>query len=234
MEKIRLEKIEELSYQARESFKILRTNLLFCGSDVKTILFTSCTQNEGKSSVTFHVAASLASTGKKVMFIDADLRKSVMIGRYKIDTPSYGLSHYLSGQCSLEDVMNETNIENLDMILCNKYPPNPAELLGHENFQLMLQSLNRVYDYVIIDSPPLGMVIDSAIIANHCDGAVIVVEAGVTNYRYVKDVKKQLDKSGCKVLGVVLNKVSFLKRGKYGRYLKYGKYYVGYGDNIKE
>lgn len=228
MGKVILEKIDKLNYQGKESYKALRTNLLFCGSDVKTILFTSCTQNEGKSSVTFNLASSLANAGKKVIFIDADLRKSVLIGRYKIASPVLGLSHFLSGQCALKETINETNIPDLDLILCSKYPPNPAELLGHENFQIMIEALRKIYDYVIIDSPPLGMVIDSAIIANYCDGAVIVVEAGQTNYKFVKDVKNQLDKSGCKVLGVVLNKVPIVKAGSYGRYGKYGRYYGKY------
>lgn len=234
MSKIILEKVDQLDYQSKESYKALRTNLLFCGSDVKTILFTSCTQNEGKSSVTFNVAMSLANAGKKVIFIDADLRKSVMIGRHKISAQVLGLSHFLSGQCSLKETINETNIPNLDMILCSKYPPNPAELLGHENFQIMIEALKKIYDYVIIDSPPLGMVIDSAIIANYCDGAVIVVEAGRTNYKFVQDVKKQLDKSGCKILGVVLNKVPILKKGTYGRYGKYGRYYGQYYGRYEE
>ena len=230
MSKIILEKIDKLNYHSKESYKALRTNLQFCGSDVKTILFTSCTQNEGKSSVTFNVAVSMANAGKKIVFIDADLRKSVLIGRHKVSTSVLGLSHFLSGQCELKEIIHETNIDGMDMILCSKYPPNPAELLGQESFRIMIEALKKVYDYVIIDSPPLGMVIDSAIISTCCDGAVIVVEAGKTNYKFVQDIKKQLDKSKCKILGVVLNKVPTIRKGAYGKYGKYGKYGRYYGQ----
>ena len=111
----------------------------------------------------------------------------------------------------------------MDIIFSGNYVPNPAELLGSENFETLMKFCREKYDYVIVDTPPLGSVIDSAIAAKYADGAVIVIEADAINYHFVQDVKKQLDKSGVRILGTVLNKVQ-VKTGKYG----YGNY--GYGN----
>lgn len=134
-----------------------------------------------------------------------------------------GLAHYLTGQNTFDEVCMETDIEGMDIIFSGNYVPNPAELLGSENFETLMKFCREKYDYVIVDTPPLGSVIDSAIAAKYADGAVIVIEADAINYHFVQDVKKQLDKSGVRILGTVLNKVP-VKTGKYG----YGNY--GYGN----
>ena len=216
-------------YQSMEAYKSLRTNIQFCGNDKKTLLFTSCTPNEGKSSVTLNLACSMAETGKKVILIDCDLRKSVIYGKITVKEETPGLAHYLSRQASLKDVVCSTNIKNLYMILPGPVPPNPAELLGNAYFDNMLATLREIYDYVIIDSPPLGSVIDSAVIAQKCDGAVLVLESGAVGRRFVQSVKRQLEKTGCPILGVILNKVDLKKQGYYGK--QYGKYYGKYYGN---
>ena len=116
------------------------------------------------------------------------------------------------------------------MIYSGPFPPNPAELLGGKNFRSLLNALRKVYDYVIVDTPPLGSVIDSAIVAEICDGSIMVIESGVVSYRFAQEVKSQLEKSNCPLLGVVLNKVDMQKQayGKYGKYGQY-KYYGEYG-----
>ena len=120
--------------------------------------------------------------------------------------------------------------------------PNPTELLSGEIFQKMIKSLREVYEYIIIDTAPLGLVIDAAIIAKECDGAIIVVEAGKIKYRQAQNVRDQIANSGCDVLGVVLNKVEgkhhkyynrYSRYGKYGKYGKYGGYY-GHDDEDGE
>jgi capsular exopolysaccharide synthesis family protein len=188
--------------------------------------------NEGKSSVSFQLAASFAETGKRVIFVDADLRKSVIVGRYKPDHAIQGLTHYLSGQNTLEEVVYSSNIDNMDIIFTGPVPPNPAELLGSETFRSLLKKLRNEYDYVIIDTPPLGSVIDSAIVAEHCDGIILVISANEISYKFAQRVKKQLEKGNCRILGAVLNKVEFDSKGYYGRY--YGKYYGNYGDYSQE
>lgn len=208
MQYINFEKLKELDYRSNESYKSLRTNLQFLGENTKCILLTSCTPNEGKSSVAFNLATSLAQNGKKVILIDADLRKSILIGRYKVgERLKGGLSHYLSGQKGLAEVICETNIPRFHIIFSGKVPPNPAELLGHRRMRELMEILRTHYDYVLVDSPPLGSVIDSAILAPVCDGVILVIENNTISYKFVQDVKIQLEKSNCRILGAVLNKV---------------------------
>lgn len=222
MKEVRITR-QELDYSSNESYKSLRTNLLFCGEDKKVIAITSCTPNEGKSTVSLNLALSLADSGKKVLFIDADLRKSVLTGRTDVTEDIKGLSSLLSHQETVEDIIYATNYPNFHIIYAGQVPPNPAELLGGKYFKRFLQAVRKVYDYVIIDTPPLGSVIDSAVIADECDGAIIVLESGVISYRFAQKVKNQLMKSECPILGVILNKVDMSKQGYYGKY--YGKYY---------
>lgn len=222
--------IERNNYQITEAFKSLRTNIQFCGSDKKVIVLTSCTSNEGKSSVSMQLSASLAEAGKKTLMIDADLRKSVLMGRTRTAGQEiFGLTHYLAGQVTLQDVINVTDVKNFHLIYSGPFPPNPAELLGGKNFKNMLNILRDVYDYIIIDAPPLGNVIDGAVIADSCDGAVMVIESGAISYRFAQEVKAQLEKSNCPILGAVLNKVDMQKQA----YGKYGKYYGKYGEDGK-
>ena len=222
-------------YFYEEAIKILRTNIQFCGSGLKTIMFTSSMPDEGKSETAFALASSFGNIGKKVLLVDADIRKSVMVKRYEIKGNPNGLSQYLSGQKSLEEICYKTDMENLDMVLSGPFSPNPAELLEDELFKAMIESVKETYDYIIIDTPPMANIIDGAIIASQCDGAVIVIESGAISYRLVQKVRSQLEKSGCRILGVVLNKVSMERNGYYsryyGRYGKYGKYskYGHYG-----
>lgn len=230
MQKVEFKKIPQLDFRTNEAFKTLRTNITFCGDDQRVILFTSTVPNEGKTSVVFQLARSFAEDGKRVLLLDADMRKSVLMGHYRVDRETRGLSHYLVGQESAENVTYSTNIENMEVIFAGPSTPNPAELLGNVRFEEMLGEQRGNYDYILIDTPPLGSVIDAAIIARNVDGAVIVVESGVISYKMVQKVKGQLEKSGCRILGAVLNKVDQENKGYYSGYYSkyYGKYY-GYG-----
>ena len=220
MQTVNFNAIEKLDFRTKESYKTLRTNLEFSGRDRKVISVTSCTPNEGKTSVSFQLALSVAEGGKRVVLVDADLRKSVLKGRYKTNASRYGLSHYLSGQASIADVTCKTNIENFYVIFCGPVPPNPAELLGTNNFKVAMDKLKTVYDYIIVDTPPLGSVIDGAVIANECDGSIVVISANEVSRRFAKKVIEQLKRTNCPILGVILNKVD-TKNGSYGKY--YGK-----------
>ena len=229
MMRVELEKLEKLGYGKKEAFNSLRTNLSFCGAGIKVITFTSCTPDEGKSSTVMDLARALAEDQKRVLVVDADLRKSVLVGRYRARSNKgiiKGASHYLSGQALIEDIIYETNIVNLDLIFAGRTTPNPTELLGNRYFDELLSYGREHYDVVLIDSPPLGSVIDTAVIAPKCDGAVLVVEANKCSYKFVEEIKKQLEVADCRILGVVLNKVKMDKGGYYNRY--YRNSYKGY------
>jgi capsular exopolysaccharide synthesis family protein len=222
-------------YRIKEAFKTLRTNIEFCGGDVKVIAVTSCTPNEGKSSVAMEMAKAFAEAGNKTMLIDADMRKSVLVGRYKTGAVRLGLTHSLAGKASFRDVVCLTNIRNLYVTFSGPVPPNPSELLGGEKFTRIIKELRDTFDYVILDTPPLGSVIDAAVAARCCDGTVLVVENNAVSYKFVQKVKDQLDKAEARILGVVLNKVDMSGKGYYGHYGRYygkyyGKYYGRYGE----
>lgn len=222
-------------YRTREAYKTLRTNIEFSGSDIKTIAITSCTPNEGKSSVAMELAKAFAEAGKKTILVDADLRKSVLVGRYKTGAVKHGLTHALIGRESLEKVVCMTNVQNLYIIFSGPVPPNPSELLGGMKFQGTIQKLREKFDYVIVDTPPLGSVIDAAVAAKNCNGTILVIENNAISYRFAQRVKDQLDKTESRILGVVLNKVDMDTRGYYGHYGRYygkyyGKYYGRYGE----
>lgn len=216
------------SYSVREAFKTLRTNFLFCGDDIKTVLITSCVKNEGKSTVSLEFAKSLAISEKKVLLIDSDLRKSVLASKCKFegDGSLVGLSEYLSGQANLDDVLYSTQHENLSLIFAGAVPPNPVELLSSKKFEDLLAKMRAEYDYVVIDAPPLGAVIDASAISVFCDGAILIVTANEISYHFANEVKSQLEKSNCRVLGTVLNRVPVKNGTYYNRYYRkyYGKY----------
>ena len=234
-------KVPELDYSTSEAYKTLRTNLKFSGTDKKVIAVTSCMENEGKSTVIMNLGIALAEAGEKVVMVDCDLRKSVLLGRTKVGEEVLGLTHFLSRQAVLNDIVNVTNVNNFHMIYAGPTPPNPVELLGSSHFANMITALKKAYDYVLIDCPPLGMVIDAAVISQQCDGVMLVIESGYDSYRFVRSIQEQLEKAKCPILGVVLNKVDISKSGyyghyygKYGKYGKYGSYYGDYGNNSEK
>lgn len=227
MNTIIINELEELKYGRREAINSLRTNLKFAGTDVKVVVFTSCFPNEGKSTVTFDLAKAFADAGSKTLLIDADMRKTVMLQRHRIKNQGQkisGLTHYLSGQAEMESIFNATNVENLYIALAGPLSPNPAELLTGDPIDELIEYCRKNYDIVIIDTPPLGSVIDAAIIAPKCDGVVLVTEANATSARMAISVKKQLEMTDCKILGCVLNKVPSTGNQYKYRYKYYGEY----------
>lgn len=241
MKKIELTNLEPLDYARNEAYKSLRTNIRFCGDNVQTILLTSCTPNEGKSTVSFYLAKALADDGKKVLLIDADMRKSVLYNRLgavsKDNSKIYGLSHFLTGQNELGEVLCGSDVAGLYIIFAGPEVPNPTELLGNNYFMQMMEDAKKQFDYIIIDAPPLGSVIDAAILTPVCDGAIMVIESNAISYKMAQAIKKQLAQTNVRLLGAILNKVN-LKKGSYyqGYYHGYGYYkkaYKGYGSYEK-
>ncbi|SEQ21207.1 capsular exopolysaccharide family [Lachnospiraceae bacterium NE2001] len=234
MEKITFENLKQLDFKVNEAYKRVRTNITFSGENIQAIAITSSAPNEGKTEVSFNIARSFAEDKKKVLYIDADIRKSVVLARYGVDRETKGLSHYLSGQAKLEDTLYDTNVENLNILFTGTKAPNPAELLGSEKFAKMINKLKEDYDYIIIDCPPLGSVIDAVLVAKVCDGSIIVIESDYMSYKVVQNVKKQLETGGCKILGAILNKVQSGGKGYYGYYKGYYGYYDSYGYGYGE
>lgn len=204
----------------QEAFKALRTNLQFCGQDIHTVVITSCNENEGKTTITLQLAKSLSELDKRVLVIDADMRKSVMAGRNTSAEAPVGLSEVLTGLVAVKDCLYTTQCENLSIMFAGKYPPNPVELLGGPYFESLLQEARKVYDYVLIDVPPLGSVIDAAVVAAKCDGTILVISDNQVRYRQAIEVAEQLKKSGSKILGVVRNNIKKKEGGYYKKYYK--------------
>jgi capsular exopolysaccharide synthesis family protein len=212
-------------FMYEEAIKTLRTNIQFTGRNIKCIVLTSCFPNEGKSDVAFQLAKELGNIGKKVVLVDADIRKSTFASRYRIGRPVKGLSHYLCGTLEVDGICYQTNYDNLDIIFAGSLVPNPSELLEEPALEELIQYLRDHYDYILFDTPPIADMADAAIVAKWCDGAIMVIEDGRVSYRIAQKAKKKLAQTGCKLLGAVLNKVDIKKDRYYGRYGSYGGYY---------
>lgn len=223
--------VPALPFLVNESINSLRGNIQLSGYDIKTIAVTSSAMNEGKSSLSFRLAKSFAALGKRTIFVDCDIRNSELMRRYKVQKDGEGLSEFLCGKAYLQNIIYETDDPYLDIIFTGAVAPNPSELFSGELFRLMLNNLKDVYDYVIVDTPPVNAVIDGVLIANKCDGTVLVVECGYTDRNSALHAKQQLEYAGVKILGVVMNKVGARGNGYgYGYGYGYGsKYGYGYG-----
>lgn len=212
--------------KAEEYYNALRTNIQLSGNNLKVIAITSVKPGEGKSTTSTNIAWAFARAGYKTLLIDADIRNSVMSGVFKSREKITGLTEYLSGTTDLSQGLCETNVENLFVIQAGSVSPNPTALIQSENFANMIDTLRKYFDYIIVDTAPIGVVIDAAIITQQCDASVLVTAAGETNRRDVQKAKEQLEQTGKPFLGIVLNKLntSVEKYGSYGAYGNYGNY----------
>lgn len=209
-----------------EYYNSIRTNIQFSGRNLKVIALTSAQSGEGKSTTSVNLAISFARAGFRTLLIDADTRNSVMSGTFKSNERYQGLTSFLSGNAELSDVICDTTVDNLMVIPAGQVPPNPTSLIQNDNFKSMIETVRGLYDYVIIDTPPLGLVIDAAILAHHSDASLLVVKAGADKRRTVTKLKEQLEQSDSVFLGVILNKydIHLDKYGSYGSYGGYGSY----------
>lgn len=234
MRNIEITNFPKLSYATNEAINTLCTNIFYCGDDIKSILFTSRYEKEGKSNISINVARSLAGLGKDIVIVDADLRRSILARRYQFDYPkegSEGLAQYLAGMVSLEDVIYKTNIPHFHIIPAGRDVSNSLRLITSPRFGIMMKYLRDHYDTVIVDTPPAGVIVDAVEIASHCDGAVIVVSNNVGRKQEIRNVVENISKTGCKVLGAVMNNVNmnnFRNRKYYYRYGYHSSYYQYY------
>ena len=208
--------------KAEEYYNALRTNIQLSGNNLKVIAVSSVNPGEGKSTTSTNIAWAFARAGYKTLLIDADIRNSVMSGVFKSRERITGLTDYLAGTQDLSHGLCETNDENLFVIQSGAVSPNPTALLQSDNFERMIETLRKYFDYIIVDTAPIGVVIDAAIIVQKCDASILVTEAGATKRREVQKAKIQLEQTGTPFLGVILNKFD-VQREKYGSYGSYGK-----------
>jgi capsular exopolysaccharide synthesis family protein len=189
-----------------EQYRTIRTNLQFASVDneLKTILITSSGPSEGKSSTTGNMAVVFAEQGKKVLLIDGDLRKPTLHYTFRIDNRK-GLSSILIGENTLEDAVVASEVSNLDLLSCGPIPPNPSELLGSKAMKRLLEAASHNYDLIIIDTPPVLAVTDAQILANLCDGVIMVVRSKKTEYEAAQKARDLLEPAHAKLLGVVVN-----------------------------
>jgi capsular exopolysaccharide synthesis family protein len=227
----------------QEAYKTLRTNVMFSltgESSSKVITVTSSLQSEGKSITATNLALSFVAADKRTLLIDCDLRKPKLARLLQINS-QVGLSNVLMEPKLLGEAVLPFQETGLKVILAGNIPPNPSELLGSKRMQRLLDELKKSFEYIILDSPPINMVTDSAILANQTDGVLFVVRAGRADRGGVLHAVDQLEYANAKILGFVFNGASAegggyrrygYKRYGYGRYgyKRYGyKYGYGYG-----
>lgn len=215
-----------------ESINTIRTNILYMNStkNAKTILITSCMPREGKSWISTNIAASFAETNKKVLLVDADMRKGRINKIFKVDNRA-GLSNYLFNMNSdvekdvylAKEYIKETKIPNLHILTNGTIPPNPSELLASSNMKELLAILKSIYDIIIIDAPPCKLVSDSIVLSTIVDSSVIVTNSGNTKISDLKEIKKSINIVGGKIIGAIVNKAKI--KGK-----KYSKKYQNESD----
>ncbi len=221
-------------YFVQSEIDRLRVNVGFAGAEKKIIMITSSEPNEGKSYVAFNLWNELVKAGKRACFIDADMRKSDLRNtlRFTTDRDEFvGLSHYLAGYVSAEDVIYTTDRKK-GFFIPTATLVNPSLLLEGKRLNLLLETLRSQFDYVIVDTPPLGIVSDGQMIATKCDGCILVVRAHDTSKSVVRNSLLQLQKVECPLIGVVLNRVE--DRRARGYYYKHGYYYTSSGKRSKK
>lgn len=213
---------------ASEAYRSLRTNIGYTSVDkqVQTIVVTSAGPEEGKSTTVVNLAVSLAQVGKKVLVIDADLRKA-KIHRYYSLPNDYGITDIIVNKYKIKDAIKQVeDVENLYAICSGVVPPNPTELLESKKMEDLLETVRKDYDIILIDTPPVGQLTDAAILGRNADGVILVIASGETHIDFAKHAKSRLDKINAKVLGTVITKINGAAGGAYYyRYYNYDQYY---------
>lgn len=209
-----------------EQFRTLRTNIKFSKptDELRSILITSTFAGEGKSTISANLACLFAEEGKKVLFIDTDMRKPTVQYTFNL-TNTTGTSSVLSKQAAIDEVIRQSEIPNLDIITSGPIPPNPSELLSGPLLKEIIENCKNMYDLIIFDAPPIIAVTDAQIIANIVDGTILVIDSQATDKRATEKACELLEASNANILGAVLNNVKADKNSSYyydNSYYRYG------------
>jgi protein-tyrosine kinase len=214
---------DELNKLFEESYNTLRENIRFCNTnkDIKTIAITSSKPKEGKTTIAINFAVSLANASYSVLLLDADLRK-LKVNKHLGKDTSIGITDYINDNIDpVESIVYKTSIENLYYVSGGSDTHKPSEILGSLRFKELLLKLRDIYDYVIIDTPPICSVIDGSIVASLADRTVLVVETGVVEREVAERTRTQLSDANANILGVVLNRINKWDYKKFYRYYNY-------------
>ena len=241
MNTLKLTNLPNLDFACNEAMNTLATNLLYCGDNVKTVMLTSRYADEGKSFITMNLMRTLASLGKRVCLVDVDLRRSRLASYYGIrfeQGHNNGLAHYLAGICEMQDVVYQTNVENAYMVPVGREVKSSLQLLSSARMKPLMEALANEFDIVLMDTPPVGVIVDGLEMAKYCTGALLVVSANRGRKKDIADVARAIENTGCPVLGSVLNNVefkAFTNRKYYYKSERYSSYYYGgaYGNEKK-
>lgn len=203
-----------------ESYRTLRTNIQFSSFDkeIRTIVVTSATPGEGKSTTIGNLAIVMSQSGKKVLLIDCDLRKPSIHKKFRI-TNQAGLTNILLYDVEPFEIFHKHS-DNLYILTTGQLPPNPAEVVSSNRLKSFIEKMKNEFDYILIDSPPLIAVTDAQILSSFCDGTLLVVSSGEAERETVKRAKDLLNKVKANIIGVVLNKIELKSRKGY--YYYYG------------
>ncbi len=209
-----------------EAYRTLRTNLLFSSAiqSLRTLVVTSSGPKEGKSTTAANLAVAFAQQGKQVILVECDLRKPRVHKLFEV-AQDPGLTNVLLGQVPVESALHETRVPGLRVLTCGPVPPNPVELLGSEQFKALLAAVDA--DMIVLDTPPLLVASDAAVLGRLADGVILVVRAGSTQRAALQDCAQQLLAIGARVVGTVLNDPD-AEVAKYSSYYQY--YYNEYYD----
>ena len=222
METITLIADRDAKSPVAEAYRTIRTNIQFSnvGQELKTIIVTSATPNEGKSTTISNLAVVMAHAGHKVLLMDCDMRNPTQHKLFKLTNK--GLSNCISASEEVREVIQKTGIENLELLASGPVAPNPSELLGSKRMEQLLERLKPDYDYILIDTPPIMPVTDAAVLSGKVDGLVMLVSSGEVTPAAAKEAKQRLLQAGAHILGVILNKVELSHTHGYGYYYYYG------------
>jgi capsular exopolysaccharide synthesis family protein len=210
---------------AAECCRSIRTNILFMSPDrpLRTMAVTSPSPQEGKTTTAINLGVTMAEAGGRVLIVDTDMRRPRLHRSFGVPNQT-GISTVIVGKATLEEAIKRTDVPNLDVLTCGPVPPNPSELLHTDRFRVVLNECAKLYDRIILDSPPTSAVTDPAVLGNLSDGVVLVVKAGETTREAAMHARKQLVAAKARLFGVVVNAIDF-SNPAYGYEYYYRNYY---------